>query len=1150
MPHTPKANSVRQSLPANGEMAELIGTLDWSSTPIGAPENWPLALRTMAPILLANRFPQLLWWGPEYICIYNDAYIPILGNKHPWGLGRPVCECWSEVWDVLRPLIDRPFHGGPATWIEDFELPLNRLGFMEETHFTVAYSAVPDEAAPGGIGGVLATVHEITEKVFGQRRVAILRDLGTGATGAKTVDEACATAAATLKPHTKDIPFAILYVIDASGTHARLAASCGIDERGNMRPALIPLDNSDDQNAAWPLADARRTGRMRLVEDLPSRFVDIPPGPWSDPPRRAAIVPIRSHIANQLSGFLVAGVSARIQFNEAYRNFLNLAATQIAAAISNAQSYQEERKRAEALAEIDRAKTAFFSNVSHEFRTPLTLMLGPLDDALANSHGVLPMGAAASLAVAHRNALRLLKLVNTMLDFSRIEAGRAQACYQPVDLAALTEELASNFQSLCDKAGLRLTVHCAHGEPVYVDRDMWEKIVLNLLSNAFKFTFRGGIEVRLEGTEGQAVLSVRDTGVGIPDRELPHMFERFHRIEHNGIDHHKGRTHEGTGIGLALVQELAKLHGGTVSVESKEGEGSTFRVAIPRGKAHLDPERIGDSSPVDSTPAMPAAFIEEAMRWLPDEILPDGTLPNDAFGESRRTGLSEGGAEQKHGKSRILWADDNADMRAYVSRLLRERFNVEAVPDGNAALIAARMHKPDLILTDVMMPGLDGFGLLRELRADPQLGDIPVILLSARAGEEARIEGMQAGADDYLTKPFSARQLLGLVESHLKMSAFRREMAEAAKRAERNASLLASIVESSDDAIISKDLDGTIMSWNQGAERLFGYNADEVVGQSITLLIPPDRLDEEPEILARLRRGERVEHFETIRVRRDGVLLNISLTISPIRDAQGRIVGASKTARDITEHVRQQQALKEANAALRQANSDLQQFAYSASHDLQEPLRMVRAYSELLQRRFGGQLGQDGDEFIRHTVDGAIRMDNLLRDLRTYIRISAADRKSGEETDAGEVLNKALANLQSVIDASGASIHAAPLPRVRMLEFELQQVFQNLIVNAIRYRASEPPDIHISATPRDGAWLFSVQDNGIGIEPQFRDQIFGIFKRLHTNTAYPGTGIGLAICQRIFERAGGRIWVESESGKGSTFYFTIPAASDGNVQAA
>ncbi len=340
---------------------------------------------------------------------------------------------------------------------------------------------------------------------------------------------------------------------------------------------------------------------------------------------------------------------------------------------------------------------------------------------------------------------------------------------------------------------------------------------------------------------------------------------------------------------------------------------------------------------------------------------------------------------------------------------------------------------------------------------------------------------------------------------------------------------------------MSKNLDGIIMSWNQGAERLFGYTAAEVIGKSINMLIPPDHIEEEPEILARLRRGERVDHFETIRVRKDGSRLNISLTISPVKDAQGRVVGASKIARDITERVRQEQALQIANAALHQANADLQLFAYSASHDLQEPLRMMKVYSELLQKTFGGQLGQVGDEFIRHTVEGATRMDNLLQGLRTYMQVSATYHPPLEETDAGEVLNKTLLNLQAAIEESGASITVTALPRVRMHEFQMEQLFQNLIGNAIRYR-NGVPRIKIAATLQDKNWLFSVEDNGIGIEPQFQEQIFGAFKRLHTNSEYPGTGMGLAICQRIIERAGGRIWVESEPEKGSTFYFTIPTS--------
>jgi hypothetical protein len=478
MPGARATNPALDVLLAAGEMGELVRSLDWSATPLGPPENWSPALRTVVSILLANRFPQLLWWGPEYISIYNDAYRPILGRKHPWGLGRPVRDCWSEIWDILKPLIDTPFLGGPATWSEDIELQINRAGFIEETHFTVAYSAVPDDTARGGIGGVLATVHEITEKVVGQRRVTVLRDLGARTAEARTAEEACVISAAALRPHVKDIPFALLYVADAPGIQARIAASCGVDEGVDIRPPVIHLDDSSSESSPWSLAVAHRTGQTQVVKDLSLRFVAVPPGPWPDPPQCAVIVPIRSHVAHQTAGFLIAGLSSRLRFDEGYQNFLELATTQIATAIANAQVYEEERKRTEALAEIDRAKTAFFSNVSHEFRTPLTLMLGPLEDTLSNSHGILPMGAAASLTVSHRNALRLLKLVNTMLDFSRIEAGRAQAYYQPVDLAPLTAELASNFQSLCQKAGLQLIVHCTAltpDEPAYVDRDMWGK---------------------------------------------------------------------------------------------------------------------------------------------------------------------------------------------------------------------------------------------------------------------------------------------------------------------------------------------------------------------------------------------------------------------------------------------------------------------------------------------------------------------------------------------------------------------------------------------------------------------------------------------------------------------------------------------------
>lgn len=366
-----------------------------------------------------------------------------------------------------------------------------------------------------------------------------------------------------------------------------------------------------------------------------------------------------------------------------------------------------------------------------------------------------------------------------------------------------------------------------------------------------------------------------------------------------------------------------------------------------------------------------------------------------------------------------------------------------------------------------------------------------------------------------------------------------REVIERRQAAETFA-LLSAIVDSCDDAIISKDLDGVVKSWNKSAERLFGYTADEAIGQSIALIIPQDRLNEELSILEELKQGERVDHFETIRVRKDGAPVNVSVTISPVRDGNGRIVGASKVARDLTARIRQEHALEASNAALKRANEDLQQFAYSASHDLQEPLRMVATYSELLRKRFGGRLGAIGDEYIGYTLQGALRLESLLKSLRTYIEVSTTDLEAAEELESGEVLEKTLSGLEVAIHDSGATIHRNSLPRVRMREFELDQVFQNLIGNAIRYRSGAPPCVTVAARPGEGEWLFSVQDNGMGIEPQFSEQIFGIFKRLHSKAEYPGTGMGLAICRRIIERAGGRIWVESEPGRGSTFYFTVP----------
>ena len=730
-------------------------------TPLGSPAGWPQSLRTAVGILLHSGYPMYIAWGPEFIQLYNDAYRPILGStKHPAALGESTYRTFSEIWDFIGPMFREVLQTRTASTYTDQLLPLNRHGYVEECYFTFSYSAILDD--DGNVGGVFVTVLETTDRVLRERRIQILRDLTNGPTRL-SVQEICRASAEVLARNPKDAPFVALYVPETE-SRAKLTFLSGLETSHRAIPAILEKSSS-----VWPL-DELRTGGVKIF-DLDPPVQAGADWPWPEPVASCAGIAISA--AGQIGpkAILVVGLSPRCRFDAEYEDYLRTAAANIGTVIAEAEAFENEKRRAEALAEIDRAKTVFFSNVSHEFRTPLTLILGPLHDALSDPELSIDDEQRRQLEAAHRNSLRLLKLVNTLLDFSRIEAGRTQAVYEETELSGLTAELASNFRSACERAGVDLIVECqAIAAPTYVDRDMWEKIVLNLLSNAFKFTFEGRIAVSLRHVEDKVVLAVRDTGIGIPADDLNQIFERFHRV--TGAH---GRTHEGTGIGLALVHELVKLHGGSVQVESRLGEGSTFTISIPIGKAHLPADRIGSARGLVSTALGAEPFVEEALRWLPAEESDFAgrekpPTPAAAFG-----GAEQAGAAREAARGRILWADDNADMREYVERLLSPLYDVQSVADGAAALAAALPRPPDLILADVMMPRLDGFALLRKLRADPATRAVPVILLSARAGDESRIEGLETGADDYLVKPFSARELLARITVHLEMARVRRE---------------------------------------------------------------------------------------------------------------------------------------------------------------------------------------------------------------------------------------------------------------------------------------------------------------------------------------------------------------------------------------
>jgi PAS domain S-box-containing protein len=812
-------------LSGGGEMGALIRNYDWAGHPLGPPDRWPRSLKTAVSLILSSQHPMWIGWGREMSFLYDDAYLHVLGlAKHPWALGRPASEVWAEIWDVCGPLAEKVFREGQASFVDDVRLFMSRGDFLEETYYSFSYSPIRDEA--GRVGGLFCPSNDVTPKVIGARRLRTLSELATQALVEKSTQAACASAAATLSKNPDDVPFALLYLVEPGGAHARLEQCVGVKPGGPLSPAVVEIAAEASPRVMWPAAAVLESGvpRRAPLEE----YAGLARGAADQPVSEAILLPVSAGGQESPAGVFIAGVNPTRKLEADYQTFFELVAGHIGTAIQSARAAEDTKKRADMLAEIDRAKTVFFSNVSHEFRTPLTLLLSPLEEIIAKPEGGLPPQHRQMLEVAHRNAMRLQKLVNTLLDFSRIEAGRAQACYEAVDLAALTADLASTFRSACEKAGLELIIDCPPGgEPVYVDRDMWEKIVLNLVSNAFKYTLAGSIRVSLHSADGRAVLSVEDTGTGIPETELPRIFERFHRVENA-----RGRTQEGTGIGLALVQELTRLHGGSVKVRSVPGQGSAFSVEIPMGKAHLPADRIGGARTLAPASVGAGAYVQEALRWLPDAPRANGDsgvlLSMDAGGAGR-------GYEGS--RARILLADDNADMREYIRRLLGQDYDVICAADGLAALAAARERAPDLVLTDVMMPGLDGFALLGELRASQATRETPVIMLSARAGEEARIEGLEAGADDYITKPFSAKELTARVEGLLKLHKARREGRE---EVERYARRLQTALSAARMAAWEWDLRSGRVIYSANAREVTGQLADEPMAPAWANIHPED----------------------------------------------------------------------------------------------------------------------------------------------------------------------------------------------------------------------------------------------------------------------------------------------------------------------
>jgi PAS domain S-box-containing protein len=1267
---------INQFLAGGGEMGNLIRSTNWSKTPIGSPETWPQSLRTAVSIMMDTHFPMYIAWGTEFIQFYNDGYRPILGaTKHPQAMGISSKETFAEIWNIIGPMFEGVLRG-KAVGFTDFMLPLDRYGFTEECYFIFSYSPIRQEN--GDVGGVLVTVTETTERVLSERRLKTLRDLADKANEVKSAEHACETTVAILHENRFDVPFSLFYLYDSSSRQYNLIeCSSGLkNEKAIVFPQVL-------EKIQKPKGNNYVEGLFK-VNEIANEPIQMVRGKWPEPSEYCYLLPVTRPEQETPFGILVLAVSPRLQFDDKYKSFFRLIGNHAATAIANAYAHAAELKRTQALLEIDKTKTAFFSNISHEFRTPLTLMLGPLEELLHQPQQLNPQ-QQENIAATHRNAMRLFRLVNTLLDFSRIESGRIQAQYQLVDLASFTQDITSSFRSMIEKAGLVLNVHLQPlKQPTFVDREMWEKIVLNLLSNAFKYTLEGGITVRLNETKGSIILEVTDTGVGIPEKELSHIFERFHRVANAS-----GRTHEGTGIGLSLISELVKLHQGTITVSSIEGQGSTFSVTIPAGHAHLPEGQVSAAADDTYNSVLSDAYIQEAAAIIGNHEF------NDPVGLSKnidkKTTIAITGRAEK--KPSVLLVDDNADMRIYVKRLLDPHYSVTTAANGKTALDKINQAAHDLILSDIMMPEMDGVQLLKRIRENPVTAHIPVILLSARAGEEAKIAGYDEGADDYLIKPFAAKELLARVKAQIKISRVRRnterqlenvfsqapvaititkgptfiiehanalvlqiwgktleqvrhkpvmdalpeikgqgffelltnvyttgkpsiieeypatffrngrnenvylnfnyvplyeldgsisgviaiahevtELVQAKKSALKNAEeleqevrkrthelqakteefkrqkeFMETILDSSVDLIGVYDKETKILAFNKKCEDLYQLKKENVLGKKLEEIMPSALNTKPHRDLQRALKGELV-HNEIYESQITGQFLENFLI--PLRDSTQQVYGVVAIAHDITDIVVASEKLREANEQLERSNHELEQFAYIASHDLQEPLRKITTFSELLRKGLP-ESKTESTLYLDKIQQSTARMSTLIKDVLAYSRLSKGNEVF-VNTNLMEILEDIKMDFELLIQQKNAFIRCIELPTIQGIPLQLHQLFSNLLSNSLKFSENRPviniTSRYLTSEEIKGANLNPLlsyaeiifSDNGIGFEQQYAEQIFTIFQRLNSRASYSGTGIGLALCKKIIDNHHGTIAAFSELAKGASFVLRLP----------
>jgi PAS domain S-box-containing protein len=765
---------------------------------------------------------------------------------------------------------------------------------------------------------------------------------------------------------------------------------------------------------------------------------------------------------------------------------------------------------------LDEMKTQFFANVSHELRTPLTLILGPVGRCLADS--ALRDENRHDLEVIERNARLLYRQVSDLLDVAKLEAGGMAPRYTDAELSGLVRFVASHFESRADEQEISFRIETPDELWAQVDTEKFRRILLNLLANAFKFTQVGGeIIVTLTSLDGTAILEVQDNGPGIPPDKREMVFERFSQVD-GGTERRFG----GTGLGLAIVREFADLHGGSAMVTEAPGGGALFTVTLPLRA----PDHVIVNAPDDVN--------EELFQQL---------IP---LGEPQRAAT--------HGSSNvsrvplILVVEDNVDMNGYITSLLGRHYRVASAFDGEEGLAMACSLKPDLLISDMMMPRMNGERLVQALRGQPGMNGLPIIMLTAKADDALRVQLLENGVQDYLTKPFSEAELMARVAVFLTE---RQRTSEELRESETQFSVM--FQESSVGMSQADPRTGQFMRVNPALCRFIGYSEQNLLQMTICdITYAADRESSFNKLLALNEGAVASFQLEKRFVRSDNTIVYGDVTVNLVRDKSGKPLRTMAIIQDISskrqaeEEVRQlnttlEQRVAERTAELMAANRELDAFAYAVSHDLRAPLRAMNGFSQALVEDFGNELHGEASEYLNQITIASRHMGGLIEGLLTLSRSTRGElrRNQNDLSKTAELIRDELMRTEPERDVVW---QIEPGMTANADTCMLEAVLRNLLGNAWKYTVgTSAPLIRFYAEETDGICYFHVADNGAGFDMRHAERLFKPFQRLHRQDEFPGIGIGLATVQRIIHRHGGEIHAEAQPGKGATFRFSLPS---------